>query len=222
MKNEMIPLTIANTLDQSAKQRVEAKPNQTLKNVVQRHDLAPKGNYDIYDREGKVISNEQAQNYREATVYVGVSKIAGGGISMQDFRQIQAIDFPSMRQINKFTTTESVYAFVVVLDGVYSYSDDSIVHYQVVVDLREFPECPRAYVISPQCVDIQHSNIFRASTTLTIRPNKPMCEICIGSGFKALWPTISHSPLMKLGIFLDQVIHVLKHPNPDDPARVVE
>ena len=76
----MIPLTIANTLDQSAKQRVEAKPNQTLKNVVQQHDLAPKGNYDIYDREGKVITNEPAQNHREATVYVGVSKIAGGAI----------------------------------------------------------------------------------------------------------------------------------------------
>ena len=80
MMNTMIPLTIANTLDQSAKQRVEAKPNQTLKNVVQQHDLAPKGNYDIYDREGKVISNEPAQNHREATVYVGVSKIAGGAI----------------------------------------------------------------------------------------------------------------------------------------------
>jgi hypothetical protein len=78
--NTMIPLTIANTLDQSAKQRVEAKPNQTLKNVVQQHDLAPKGNYDIYDREGKVITNEPAQNHREATVYVGVSKIAGGAI----------------------------------------------------------------------------------------------------------------------------------------------
>ena len=80
MMNTMIPLTIANTLDQSAKQRVEAKPNQTLKNVVQQHDLAPKGNYDIYDREGKVITNEPAQNHREATVYVGVSKIAGGAI----------------------------------------------------------------------------------------------------------------------------------------------
>ncbi|WP_338172720.1 hypothetical protein [Candidatus Poseidonia alphae] len=30
MMNTMIPLTVANTLNQTAKQRIEAKPNQTL------------------------------------------------------------------------------------------------------------------------------------------------------------------------------------------------
>ena len=35
MQNNMIPLTVANTLDQTTKQRIEAKPNQTLKQAVQ-------------------------------------------------------------------------------------------------------------------------------------------------------------------------------------------
>ena len=49
MQNNMIPLTVANTLDQTTKQRIEAKPNQTLKQAVQEQNLAPKGSFDVYD-----------------------------------------------------------------------------------------------------------------------------------------------------------------------------
>ena len=54
MQNNMIPLTVANTLDQTTKQRIEAKPNQTLKQAVQAQKLAPQGAFDVYDqlREG--------------------------------------------------------------------------------------------------------------------------------------------------------------------------
>ncbi len=38
----MIPLTIANTLNQSVKQRIEVEPAQTLKAAVQQHNLAQK------------------------------------------------------------------------------------------------------------------------------------------------------------------------------------
>ena len=80
MQNNMIPLTIANTLDQTTKQRIEAKPNQTLKQVVQEQKLAPQGSFDVYDQLGKVISNTEAANHRDATVYVGVAKVAGGAL----------------------------------------------------------------------------------------------------------------------------------------------
>ena len=43
MQNNMIPLTVANTLDQTTKQRIEVKPNQTLKQAVQAQNLAPQG-----------------------------------------------------------------------------------------------------------------------------------------------------------------------------------
>ena len=85
MMNKMTPLTIANTLDQSNKQRVEVDSQQTIKQGVRTQNLGPKGNFDVYDQFGKVISNQQAGQFRDATVYVGVGKIAGGaGFSLDD------------------------------------------------------------------------------------------------------------------------------------------
>ncbi|WP_438995580.1 hypothetical protein [Poseidonia sp.] len=88
MMNTMIPLTVANTLNQTSKQRIEAKPNQTLKQVVQAQKLSPEGDFDVYDQMGKVISNQQAANHRDSTVYVGVAKVAGGanhpGLDLDD------------------------------------------------------------------------------------------------------------------------------------------
>ena len=78
MMNTMIPLTVANTLDQTNKQRIEAQPNQTLKSVIKLQQLAPAGEFDVYDQSGKVISNEKASQHRDGTVYVGVAKVAGG------------------------------------------------------------------------------------------------------------------------------------------------
>ena len=77
MNNEMIPLTIANTLDQSMKTRVEV-PDTTVKQAVKHANLAPKGNYDVYDSAGVIISNKNTANYRDSTIYVGVPKVAGG------------------------------------------------------------------------------------------------------------------------------------------------
>ena len=78
MMNTMIPLTIANTLDQTNKQRIEAKASQSLKAVIQEQKLAPAGQFDVYDQSGKVISNDNAAQHRDSTVYVGVAKVAGG------------------------------------------------------------------------------------------------------------------------------------------------
>ncbi len=78
MMNTMIPLTVANTLDQTNKQRIEAQPEQTLKSVIKLQQLAPAGQFDVYDQSGKVISNEKASLHRDSTVYVGVAKVAGG------------------------------------------------------------------------------------------------------------------------------------------------
>ena len=60
MKNEMIPLTIANTLDQSMKTRVEVL-DTTVKQAVKHAKLAPNGNYDVYDSAGVIISNNNTQ-----------------------------------------------------------------------------------------------------------------------------------------------------------------
>ena len=81
MKNKMIPLTVANTLDQSVKQRIEASGQQTVKQAVQEAKMAPQGQFDIFDGLGKVVSNQKVDQFRDKTVYIGVQKVAGGASS---------------------------------------------------------------------------------------------------------------------------------------------
>ena len=223
MMNTMIPLTIANTLNQTNKQRIEAKASQSLKAVIQEQKLAPAGQFDVYDQSGKVISNDNAAQHRDSTVYVGVAKVAGGSILMKDFSKISR-GFPSIRHIKQYSSEQSVGAFVVNLPGIVSHHDSTEMSYTVLVDGRNFPELPSAYVLSPSCNQIEHSNIYEGKV-FSIAPNKKMCAICTGGSFTDEWYSrIQESgltPPMMLGMFLDHLIQVLKNPNPDDPAREV-
>ena len=56
MMNEMIPFTIANTLDQTIKQRVEVSPQQTVRDVVLQHNPTKLDTFDVYDQDGNVVS----------------------------------------------------------------------------------------------------------------------------------------------------------------------
>ena len=100
MQNEMIPLTVANTLDQSLKQRVEVPQNTSLKQAIQEMKLAPKGQFDIYDAMGSVISNNNVAQHRDSTVYVGVAKVAGGagGIPRERLKELK-VEYPSIRPV---------------------------------------------------------------------------------------------------------------------------
>ena len=101
--NEMIPLTVANTLNQTMKNRIEAKPNQSLRQVIQNQNLAPKGEFDVYDQDGRVVSNEGVSNFRDRTVYVGVARVAGGGIPRERLKELK-IEYPSMRPVKQHLT----------------------------------------------------------------------------------------------------------------------
>jgi hypothetical protein len=223
MMNTMISLTIANTLDQTNKQRIEAKANQTLKSVIQQQHLAPAGQFDVYDQSGKVISNDIASQHRDSTVYVGVAKVAGGSVAASDFRQLSA-GFPSIQHIKQYSSEQKVGAFVVNLPGVVSHTNRSQMFYIVLVDARSFPDLPSAYILSPSCSQIKHANIYEGKV-FSVAPNKTLCAICTGSTFHEEWySSIQNSNLtssMMLGIYLDHLIHILKNPNPDDPAREV-
>ena len=222
MQNNMIPLTVANTLDQTTKQRIEVKRKQTLKEAIQAHQLAPQGDFDVYDQLGKVISHTQVANHRDATVYVGVAKVAGGGFRSSALEQLQGSDYPSMRHVNQHSTSSSVGAFVVNLPGVYSHFNRTEVIYTLLIDARDFPNLPSAYVLTPICADISHVNIYEGNS-FSIAPGRELCAVCVGNIFsKDEWPkwqnaNVSHD--IKMGIFLDQVRTVLNNPNPDDNAR---
>ena len=104
MKNEMIPLTVANTLDQSQKQRVEIPQNASLKQAIENLNLAPKGQFDIYDATGSVISNSNAAAHRDSTIYVGVAKVAGGAGGLPRQRLVELkVEYPSLRPVRIHT-----------------------------------------------------------------------------------------------------------------------
>jgi len=104
MKNEMIPLTVANTLDQSQKQRVEIPQNASLKQAIENLKLAPKGQFDIYDATGSVISNSNAAAHRDSTIYVGVAKVAGGAGGLPRQRLVELkVEYPSLRPVRIHT-----------------------------------------------------------------------------------------------------------------------
>ena len=222
MQNNMIPLTVANTLDQTTKQRIEAKPNQTLKQAVQEQNLAPQGSFDVYDQLGKVISNTSVANHRDATVYVGVPKVVGGAFKAASLNKLMRSEYPSMRHVNQHSTRSSVGAFVVNLPGVYSHHNRTEVIYTLLIDARDFPCLPSAYVLTPVCADIAHVNIYEESS-FSIAPGRRLCAVCVGEEFaKVQWPKwqdAEESHDFKMGIFLDQVRMVLNNPNPDDNAR---
>ena len=222
MMNKMTPLTIANTLDQSNKQRVEVDSQQTIKQGVRTQNLAPKGNFDVYDQFGKVISNQQAGQFRDATVYVGVGKIAGGaGMKMKDFKQLQAVDFPSMNFVNQHSSDKSVGAFVVNLPGVVSHQNRAQQMYNVMVDIRDFPHStPQSFVLDPKNSEILHCNVYEAKK-YSLAPKLDICAICVGGLDWSSYRQTSSNQRALLGSYLDQVLYVLANPNPDDAARSV-
>ena len=222
MNNEMTPLTIANTLDQSNKQRVEVDSQQTIKQGVCAQNLAPKGNFDVYDQFGKVISNQNAGQFRDATVYVGVGKIAGGaGLRMGDFEHLKAVDFPSMSFVQQHSSEKSVGAFIVTLPGVVSHQNNSQRKYTVLIDVRDFPSStPQSYILSPKSSEISHCNIYE-SKKYSIAPKHELCAVCVGGVDWDSFQKQSSNNQALLGSYLDQVLHVLKNPNPGDAARSV-
>jgi len=84
MKTKMTPLTVANTLDQSVKQRIEAPAQQTVKQAIQDAKLAPQGQFDVFDAFGKVVSHQNVGQFRDKTIYVGVQRVAGGAFLFDD------------------------------------------------------------------------------------------------------------------------------------------
>ena len=110
--NNMIPLTIANTLDQSTKKRVEVAPNQTVKEAVRQNNPTSLNSFDVYDGDGKVISDEQAAGHRDATLYVGVEKVIGGGVPRQRLGELQ-IEYPSIQPVKQWTDRKQAKMFLV-------------------------------------------------------------------------------------------------------------
>ena len=110
--NNMIPLTIANTLDQSTKTRVEVAAHCTVKEAVRQHNPTALAKFDVYDGEGSVISDQQAADHRGATLYVGVEKVVGGGVPRRRLGELQ-IEYPSIQPVRQWTDRKQAKMFLV-------------------------------------------------------------------------------------------------------------
>ena len=180
--------------------------------------------YGIYDGEGNFlrIANE---DYRINDPVPGEYKAplrisAGAGLTKLVFDSFKLTSYPSLNYIREHSSSKTVGAFVVNLQGAVSSRDSSQQNYQILVDSRNFTDPPLVYVLTPKCENIFHDNIFRKGC-YNILPQKEICVVCMGAGFRDVYDSIS-SEKERLGFLLHQIEDVLKNPNPDDPARSVD
>ena len=141
-----------------------------------------------------------------------------------DFEELKSSYFPSMIHVNQHTTDTHVGAFVLQISGVRSLHDATEVVYKLLIDLRNFPTIPHAYVLTPSCQDIHHLNVA-VNRSFSVAPGMQICWICPGKSFtkdwEKNWQHAGGDSNAKIKRFLEQIDHVLNNPNPDDPAREV-
>ncbi|MGB0516733.1 MAG: hypothetical protein ACPGKR_07335 [Poseidonia sp.] len=204
MQNNMIPLTVANTLDQTTKQRIEAKPNQTLKQAVQAEKLAPQGAFDVYDQLGKVISGNNVANHRDATVYVGVAKVAGGAVPKHRIQELQ-LEFPSLKPVKQHTSRNGTGMFVLRFP---SEGKTTSGFWETVI------YCPNASSGNMSGYVLNHAEIVRnprkAQLSLTAIPGtqRQGKSICHG-GIMTMINHTSKDPVKRVNAYINHILNLL-------------
>jgi len=218
MNNEMIPLTIANTLDQSMKTRVEV-PDTTVKQAVKHAKLAPKGNYDVYDSAGVIISNKNTRNYRDSTIYVGVPKVAGGaGIPLNRLDEL-ASDYPSLLPVRMHTNNKYTEMVTVRLP---SNGKTSSGFWKVAIHCPNANNgLPHAYILNKEEMKqgIRKASIYsgnppsgvtyaRGASRNLPGTNKPANWLCHGNVLPSL-NQIGKDPIKRINGYINHVINLL-------------
>lgn len=218
MNNEMIPLTIANTLDQSMKTRVEV-PDTTVKQAVKHAKLAPKGNYDVYDSAGVIISNKNTRNYRDSTIYVGVPKVAGGaGIPINRLDEL-ASDYPSLLPVRMHTNNKYTEMVTVRLP---SNGKTSSGFWKVAIHCPNANSgLPHAYILNKEEMKqgVRKASIYsgnppsgvtyaRGASRNLPGTNKPANWLCHGNVLPSL-NQIGKDPIKRINGYINHVINLL-------------
>ena len=73
-----VAITLSNSMDQTHKIRIEVPAESTVQEAAREAGVFPDGAFDVYTADGDVVTNERAEAHGEATLYVGVQKVAGG------------------------------------------------------------------------------------------------------------------------------------------------
>ena len=115
-------LTVSSALDQGQKRRIELSSSSGNKSVVQairEEGIAPKGNFDVFDSTGRVISDQKVKDFKDQRVYVGPQKVAGGAIGVPLNRVSELrYDFPTFMPLNdRIVGNKAKMAIVVLPDN---------------------------------------------------------------------------------------------------------
>ena len=177
--------------------------------------------YGIYDGNGNLlrIATEDEQTGQETSgEYKAPLRVsAGASLSKTTFNSFKLTHYPSLNHVSKHSSSTTIGAFVVNVPGVVSSSDQSQVNYQILVDSRSFADTPYVYVLSPECENILHENIFTKGR-FSFLPQKEICPLCLGIGFPEAFINCQ-SEKEKLGFLLHHIADVLNNPNLRDSAR---
>ena len=73
-----VAITLSNSMDQTRKIRIEVPAESTVQEAAREAGVFPDGAFDVYTADGDVVTNERVEAHGEATLYVGVQKVAGG------------------------------------------------------------------------------------------------------------------------------------------------
>ena len=226
-------ITVSNALDQSDKQRIEVAKDLTVEQAIRQEGLAPAGAFDVFDASGRVISNEKVAQLAEENVYVGVQKVAGGGIASfegvgnfegvglteNELQELRVL-YPSAQAIKHLRLgTGRIGGFIINLKGVVSHHNSSEIFYRILIDVRGFPlQKPNAFVLSPSDDVIDHCNIYHENN-FSILPNKQICAVCDGGAAKDAFENWPYDRAFRIRAWLNHIQSVLCNPNPDDRAR---
>jgi hypothetical protein len=203
MNNQMIPLTVANTLDQSVKQRIEARGQQTVKQAVQEAKMAPQGQFDVFDGLGKVVSNQPVDQFRDKTIYIGVQKVAGGGagIPLDRLKELR-VEFPSIRPVRQYTDgTKTDMVVLQFPSGVRTSSG----FWRVAILSNGKGYTP--FILNKTEV-IQGTSPFVRGETVIPGTNNTGLGICQG-GIMAVLNHLSKDPVARMGAYINHVQNLL-------------
>ena len=176
--------------------------------------------FGIYDGSGVFIRPATERDFyfeEEGQYRVPLRIPSASSLSKTVFDSFKLTSYQSLTFLSDYRSNNTLGAFLVNLRGVVSNSDRSIINYQLLIDSRSFSETPQVYVLSPNCENILHENIFEKGR-YSILPQKEICGLCLGVRFSEVYNECS-SEKEKLGFLLHHIEDVLNNPNPDDSAR---
>ena len=205
---------------------------QTVRQAAEVAGLAPRdgSQWQVFDDLGVVVDELPAAEMIGERLYVGPEAIEAGasaaasawwktGLENRDLRQAM-LQYPTLRPVRSHRLPNGNSGAVLLnMIGVKTRRGGRKTVYEMILDFRNFPaETPRAFVRTPECSDIRHCNIYRASR-FTVAPTLDICAVCTGSGWSELYDSLPKKREARLGVFLNHLQNVLSNPNPKDRAR---